>query len=696
MSEHETISWSSDKNLDPSLEEQILHLEEQAQKAVITNTTYAIALFDQAAQLLPHSLTLLLRQGKVLLTVGALHQNVPLLKASAQKFKKALQLDPTLFEVQQITAEVFQALYHISQLNSYLIQAKEHIDAALALLPAETPSSLAKFHWNAALINYQIFEFSEEGSDLAQSIHHFELAAQQEMPADFWNDLGKAYTAFFSQVTDVKSLLKAIQSYKTSLSKSLPNLPAWIGLGQGIKALFSLTHDLDHFQQAYDCLTAASQIDPRDFDLWKEKIMLIIQAARIKKDPKKLRFALEQCREAATFLLLPPLPLLRLTHTSSVQEKTNNEKIPEIFSSSTLANLSFLFTLWAEAFALLGEWEDHIEWIQESERKLDQAESFMEEEDPLFLIQQGKAIFSFAAYYEDIELYSEALSHFQETVSFDRTVEEGWLWMGKTYAALFELTNDEHDLAKAIRFYQKSLHLRPNPTLHFEIASLLVAQGEAGHDLELLEQSIEYFEHLFQTYPALGYQHPEWFFTYGAALGLAGQLKEETSLLKRALEALTCVLMFNPTYPGIHHRLGMIQSHLGNETENVNDFYKALQHFRLAEQESSECDMVYIDWGVTLMSLSEYATDQAMEEHTLHDAEKKLMSGAKLGNEQSYYHLACLYSLKKMIASSLHYLHKAFAAKALPSFEELQEDEWLETVRLDPGFQEFLALLQKN
>ncbi|MGR3912501.1 MAG: hypothetical protein QRY71_04245 [Candidatus Rhabdochlamydia sp.] len=697
MSEHDTLSWSPDKNLGQLVEERVLQLEEQAKDLLINKNKEGLALFQEAELLDPQSLYLLLRQGKTLLTLGAFQQDVILLKESAQKFEKALILDPTLFEVWHTSAQVFQTMHRISNAFTYLVKAQEKITTALTLFKTDRAASSGKLLWDAGLIEYQIFKHSGEVSDLAKAIHHLEEAALEEMPAEFWSDLGKAYASLSQQVSDMKPLLKSIQSYKTSLAKSLPNIQAWIGLGLGLKTLFSLTHDLDHFQQAYDCLTAASQMNPTDFDLWKERITLLIQAARLKKDAQKLKVALEQCKAAATILVLPPVTVLRLTHASTpLEEYRDDQEMPELFSPKTLSELSFLFTLWGEAFALLGEWEESIEYIKEAERKLDQAESFMSEDDGLFLIQEGKTLFSFAAYYEDIEFYYQALSRFQESVSLDRTLEEGWLWMGKTYAALFHLTHDGHDLAKAVRFYQKSLHLHPNPSLHFEIASLFVIQGESSHELELLEQAAEYFEHLFQTHPSLGYQHPEWFFSYGTALSLIGQLKEEVSFLKRALEAFICTLMFNPNHPGVHHRLGILYSHLGNETDNVNDFYRALQHLRLAEQSSTECDMVYIDWGMTLMSLSEYATDQTMEEYTLHEAEKKLMMAGKLGNQQSYYHLACLYSLKKMLDLSLHYLHKAFEAKALPSFEELQEDEWLETVRLYPGFQEFLALLQKN
>jgi hypothetical protein len=71
----------------------------------------------------------------------------------------------------------------------------------------------------------------------------------------------------------------------------------------------------------------------------------------------------------------------------------------------------------------------------------------------------------------------------------------------------------------------------------------------------------------------------------------------------------------------------------------------------------------------------------------------KLLTAAKLGNEQALYPLACLHSILGHYETSLMLLEKARVAKSLPPLEELLDDEWLDGLRHTPEFQEFLSIL---
>ena len=108
----------------------------------------------------------------------------------------------------------------------------------------------------------------------------------------------------------------------------------------------------------------------------------------------------------------------------------------------------------------------------------------------------------------------------------------------------------------------------------------------------------------------------------------------------KALEALITVLMFSPNYRLIHHRLGIVYSHLGEATHEIDYFYRALQHFRLANRQAEDEEIIYINWAITWMNLAEQATDAYMEENALREAEQKLTCAAKLGSQQALYQLA--------------------------------------------------------
>ena len=66
------------------------------------------------------------------------------------------------------------------------------------------------------------------------------------------------------------------------------------------------------------------------------------------------------------------------------------------------------------------------------------------------------------------------------------------------------------------------------------------------------------------------------------------------------------------------------------------------------------------------------------------------MHALKLGSCEANYHLACLYSLSNLCDAALHYLKRAKTAEALPPSEDLQHYHWLENVREEAAFAEFM------
>lgn len=656
-------------------------LQQEGERALLTGDRRGLSFLEEAAKLDPSSSHLFFRQGLALFEFGARQNCLSTLRNGARKFKQATDLNPRFFEAWHACATTLELISKLSGRKEDLWEAKNKIEKAIQLVLPSHHDVAHELYWDAGVIYARLAEQSGEADELVKAIAYFEKSSGEPMPPEFWIDLGKAYFDLADLLNDIRLVVKAIQSYKQAISQSLSNSDGWIGLGRSLRRLFQSTNENDHFQQAYDCFTAASQLKPHAVDLLLEKIELMIEAARRLQESEKLWNALEKCERAA-LLIYPPIDVLSRT-------SVDLDKVSFVHPT-----YSRLLGLWAETLALLGEWNDRIDSIRQAEEKIEQALEL--EESPDLIIQYGKCLLSFANYYHDTDLYYQAIEQFQASLSLDRTQLEGWLWMGKAYATVFKTTDDLDALEKALRFYHKALQVKTDPFLYFEISSLLVQQGELQQNLDSIQQAIQYLEYLLQSHKMISYDHPEWFFYYGVALNLVGDVKEDTSFHHKALEALTHVLMFSPNYRGVHHRLGIVYSHLGEATDELDYFYRALQHFRLANRQAEDEEIIYIDWAITWMNLAEQATDAQMEENALREAEQKLIYAAKLGSRQAFYQLACLYSFKESFDLSLLYLHKAHLAKTLPPLEELQDDAWLEGVRLSPAFQEFLALLQKS
>lgn len=589
----------------------------------------------------------LFREGIALLDEGLRQNSVATLRKAEQKFHETTKLEPKLTEAWHAWARTLVLIASITSRHEELTLAKDKIETAVSLAGP-------KVYWDAALIYQKIGDSSGEIDDLFKAISYFEKAASSATAHEFWNDFGKTYLGISEKLQDIRPVIKAIACYKQGINLSLSNCEGWLGLGRSLKKLYFFTHENDHYTQACDCFAAALQLNPHLPEVWLERIEFMINASLRKKESAKLRVAIEKCE------LAPTTPRL--------------------------------LAYWAEALALLGNWTDNSELIQEAENKIDEALKQCEEEDLFLINQNGKCLYAFAGYYCDLDLYYQAIEEFQLSLSLDRTQLTCWIWMGVLQAKVYEYTEDVNALERAIHFYSKALQIKTDPHVYYEIAALLIQLGQEKDTEEPIDQALTYLEYLLQTHKSIAFDHPEWFYQYGVALSC----KDDPSFHHRALEALVSTLMLSPNYPGIHHQIALIYCHLGDALDDVDYFYRSLHHYKLAARSHEEDETLLIDVAATWMQLSQRATDQGMEESCFKEAEQKLIQAARLGSQLAFYELAALYSLQGSFDLSLGYLHKAYASKNLPSLEDLMDDERLEGVRLFPQFQEFLALLHKR
>jgi tetratricopeptide (TPR) repeat protein len=154
--------------------------------------------------------------------------------------------------------------------------------------------------------------------------------------------------------------------------------------------------------------------------------------------------------------------------------------------------------------------------------------------------------------------------------------------------------------------------------------------------------------------------------------------------------------MIDPDFPHIHYQLALVLSHLGELSGELDPFYKALHYFKLAAKHDEENDQILVDLAVTLINIAQSSSDTLEIELCYKDAEAKLIQAVKAGNLQAYYQLAGLFSILRQTDKSLAFLMKTESFQALPSIEELLEDEWLDYVRTTEGFQNFLHYLEQK
>jgi len=533
------------------------------------------------------------------------------------------------------------------------LDAKEKFEKALSLGEAS-----ADLLWDHGAIWYHIGDHSEEAVDFQKAMISFEKAVSlgERLPSDFWIDFGRASLALSILLIDVRQIIKAVNCFKNAISLDEGCFDSWSGLAEALQALYEYSHDEDHFLQANECFVTALKISPQEGQYWLEWAQFLLDSTRRNNDLKRLRSCLEKCHRS--YACDPENPL-------------------------TLAT-------WAEALALLGQLTERLDLIYEAENKIAEALE-LDEEDPTLWYSLGMCFSSFGAYFNDYDYYYQAIEKFQVGLSIDRSYDDLWHAIANTYAKVGNLEGDSELFIQSLKFYEKALSISTSSTRHIDYAKSLSKLGEITREKKWLEQSLYHFELALSMQRNAAYLHPEWLFTYAATLDMLGDFHDDEKYYTRAIEIFSHVLMVDPDFPHIHHRLAQAFSHLGELLNEVDYFYRSIHHLRLALRHDEDNDQMILDWGIALINITQHTSISTDIEQLMHDAEQKITLAAKLGNPQAYYHLSCLYSILRQYERSMYFLQKASQFHALPPIDELLCDEWLDGLRSTSEFQEFLS-----
>ncbi len=620
--------------------------------------------FEQAIALAPTHAHVFLRQGLSLLDYGSQEKDEKSLILASQAFKKAHQIEPDSFATLHNWASALSQVGQIKNIPHFFAQAKEKYEKALPLASSQESSISADIHWEYGVNWMHIATHSEEACDWQCALQAYEKAAahMHPMPADFWVDCGIASLAVAEKINDIRQVVKAINCLKYATTQEPSSLRAHTTLADALEKLYWYTHDEEHFALANDCYTSALKLAPEQAELWLKWASLLCMSGRKMRDVKKVRSAIEKCGLA------------------QIHEPQN----------------PLVLSLWGEALALLGELTERIELLYEGQNKIEDALEIAED-NPEVWYSSGMCLHSCALYFNDFDFYYQAIEKFQTGLSINRSLPKLWYAIATSYAAVGNLENDIEATERSIKFYQKAAAFNPcNSYLAIEYAFALAKLGEMLHNQEWLELALQQFEYTLNLQKNAVYLHPDWLFHYACTLDLIGDFHEDESYYTKAIEILSHVLMIDPDFPRLHHRLAQTFCHLGELMGEVDHFYRSIHHLRLALKHEDEDDQMILDWGIVLINIAQHAPPLVDIDQLYKEAEQKMTLAAKLGNAQAFYQLSCLYSLTYQYEKSFQFLMKADSFKALPPLEELLQDEWLDGLRTTTDFRAFVYALENR
>jgi len=623
--------------------------------------------FQEASILKPEDEKLYFEQASSLLDFGTEERDEKALLAANKKFKLVTFLNRSHFQAWYFWGLSLSNLGEMHQKYHYFPEAEEKLSKALEISRDIDKETLSDLYAEYAKVKANIAKHSKEAYDWRLCIDAYEKAVKA-FPvgrSDFWNGFGNACLELSNFFADLKLCLQAIDCYKCALSHNPNDLTGWKNLSIAMESLYKQTHDEEHFSQTCQCFDASLRLAPEDFDTHSRMALFLVRAAGLSLELKKLLLAVEKCQEVTTLetkLNLPPSPLL--------------------------------LSAFGLALSLKGELTESIELIHEGQNKIAAALE-IDGNIPFAWKCFGESCIVSGKYFDEQDYYYQAIEKFQTGLSIDRTGDELWMGIGTCYTLIGTLTEDVETLKKSLYFYEKALDLNPYAShYYFAKAHCLSKIGEFLQEEGWIESSIQCFEKALQLQKNAIYAHPGWLFEYAKTLDLYADFFEEESHYHKAIEIFLHVLVINPDFPQIHYRLALVYSHLAELLQESQNFYRAVHFFKLALKRDENNDQILVDLAVTLMNIAQHTGDSGEIESCYLEAEKKLTFAAQEGNLQSYYQLACLFSLKNETEKSLSFLKRADSFNALPSIEDLLEDEWLDHVRCLSAFKEFLLYLE--
>lgn len=634
----------------------------QGELALLQGNLAALPLFETASQLEPNNPQIWYRQGLAFFEYGSEEGKEKALLLASKYFKYATQLDPLFFNAWVAWGNTLLQLGKFHEEHHFHLEAKEKYQKALDLSTNQPADILAELYWDYGIAWSEIAAHSGEAFDVRLSIEafHTSLKFQDKPSPEFLHDCGKAHLEMGLLINDSRLYFQAVQHLLRSVEIAPYFSDGWSTLAEVYSQLYINTLDERYINKASQAFGQAVKLSTRNADAWLSWAQILGESGRINNDVRLLRQSIENCARAFTLDTKNPL----------------------------------IIAQWVESLAWLGSATGRLDLLIEAEQKILKSTDVYPD-DPDLWHAYGICLLCFGKYYQDADYYELAIEKLQYGLSVDRTSAEHWYTLAIVHKLYADLTEHEDLLERANRFFARAIDLKPScPAIVFDAACSLLYFSEIMRDLPSLQKAIFHLESLLQAHKEVVLHHPQWLVEYAKALEWLSEFSLEETHLIRSLEVFSHVLLIDPDFPTVHHRIAQCNAALGHHTGESEYYKRSISFFRLAARQDEEDEQIWLDWGLCLIHLAHHTLDTDFMNQLYWDAEQKITKAGRLGNPAAHYHLACLYSILGRTEEAIEFIRKSLAIKALPPIEDMMEDEWLDNVRNTESFVQFLNELE--
>lgn len=544
-----------------------------------------------------------------------------------------------------------------------LQEAEEKYLEASAISKKET-LSLGRILWELGQCQYWIGRISGEAVDFHRAIATLTQAIEEGgADATLCIDLANAYCELASLIGRYELVRKALTHYQSAVEAEPESIDGWLNLGCSGHILYDKFGEEENFQIADQAFDKLIELQPDSPIGYSQKGYLYTLAG-------KRTLNVELLKEAAgTF-----------------------EKI-----SGNMQEDPLLIRRWAEAVMLWGAYTEQLNLLRFAENKIEEALE-LEPDHPDGWYLWGTCRIEMGRYFSDDTYYEQAIEKLQTGLTLDPKATLLWYGLSLATFCLGEAKHDPALIEKSTQYCAKVIELGGDqiPQYWNDWGVSLMKLCELTSEKKYIQEAIHKFETAINLVPEGREPEPQWLYNYGCAYDFLGDFTGDEKAYEKAVEVLRNLINLDPDYGYAAYNLALALSHLGELTSDVEPFQEALDLFYLLSQEDAEDEPLHNDWGLALLNLAQLIDDPHQPEKAQHcreEAEAKFMHALSLGSTHALYSLTCLYSITNHLDLSMAYIQKALKANALPSLDDMMNDEWLDNLRATEIFKAFVDRL---
>lgn len=590
------------------------------------------------------------------------------LKRAKDAFQKVVKLSPSHIKGWILLAEAHLKMGVLKDDLSALESAKKAFSEAERLSLASQKKLFVKDLWDFGLCLYLIGKHSEEAIDLKQARDRFEEAYTRGLsePA-FLLDYGTVLGELGVLVGREELLVEAVSLLEKSIEQSSDSPSAWLRLACIYKILYFLTGDVVYFEKADAGFVSAARLSAEPLVLWLNWGQLLLLEGKTTKDEELIGDSREKLEKA--LLLKKTDPYLLACYADAVMHLAILQESFELFKEAEACFLESLKKdpLFPDAICLLGQLYIHL----------------------------GKYLGDPIHLQKAIDQFRIGISSYPESFHF-------WHGLATAHFAMGELKNEEKYFERAAKYSGHAVAIGGDlPQIWNDWGIALMKWGEASQESTYIALAVQKFENAITSSGRKSDMppDPEWFYNLGSCLDWLGDFEMNPEHFERSISVLTKLLEQFPEMIQASYNLGLAYYHLGDTLGEVEPLEKSIELLESVVKRDEEDDAALADLGITYLTLGDILLESASAEKgrsSLERAELFLRKALSLGSVRVNYFLACLHALKGEEEAAIDYLRRAKKGGSLPSYDDLQEDSWLDSIRHTAAFQEFMKGIQPN